>query len=184
MPRANCASSRPSIWREKVLSVSVPPDFFHSRQPVGIEIFYPHHFFQAKASVRAADATCLDPSVGSFADAEAGDYVVHHHGSGLNSSRHRFSAGAISGPDAGGQTIFRIVGQPDRLVLAVERHYGQHRPKGFFAHNAHFVIDFPQYRGRIIVRSDFRQTFSAASTRAPCARASSTWDSTFSNWRW
>ena len=73
----------------------------------------------------------------------------------------RVPAGAIACPHARRQAIFRIVGQANRLIVAVERHHRQHRAEGFLAHDAHLVSDIRQYGRRIIVLPDFRQAFSS-----------------------
>ena len=41
------------------LAIAIPPDFFHSRHVIGVEIFNSNHFLQTEASVRAAQAAGL-----------------------------------------------------------------------------------------------------------------------------
>src|SRR5208337_4348095 len=40
----------------EAFAVTVPPDFFHPRHEVHIQIFQSHHFFHAETSVSPADA--------------------------------------------------------------------------------------------------------------------------------
>src|SRR6266481_1249201 len=51
-------------------AVAEPPDFFHARNQIAVEILHAHHFFEAPAPVRAPQATRLHAAVGSLADAE------------------------------------------------------------------------------------------------------------------
>src|SRR4029077_14669008 len=51
-------------------TVAEPPDFFHARNHVAVEILHAHHFFQAPAPMRATQATQLHAAMWSFADAE------------------------------------------------------------------------------------------------------------------
>src|SRR5260370_29141375 len=51
-------------------TVAEPPDFFHTRKQVAVEILHAHHFFQAPTSMRTPHATRLHAAMRSFADAE------------------------------------------------------------------------------------------------------------------
>src|SRR5579862_8861905 len=88
------------------LPITVPPEFFYSGQAVDIDIFCTHHLFEAKPPMRASHAARFHPAVRGFADSEAGNEVVHHHGSSLNMSRDPLAALGIARPDAGGKTEF------------------------------------------------------------------------------
>ena len=71
------------------------------------------------------------------------------------------TAAAIARPDAGRQAVFRIVGQADGFVVALEGHHRQDRAKGLFAHDAHLVGDIGQHGRGVKVWADLRQTLSA-----------------------
>src|ERR1700722_12095134 len=61
-------------------AVAVPPDFFHPRHAVYIQIFHSHHFVKPETPVGAADAARLHTAMRSLADSETRDHVIHHHG--------------------------------------------------------------------------------------------------------
>src|SRR5713226_59418 len=44
-------------------SVAEPPDFFHARNQVAVEILHAHHFFQAPTPVRTTQATRLHAAI-------------------------------------------------------------------------------------------------------------------------
>ena len=75
------------------------PHFRHPRQPIGIQIFRSYHFLKPEASVGAARATGLDTAMWCFADAKAGDGIIHHHRSSLDPAGQSLSARAI--PESG-----------------------------------------------------------------------------------
>src|SRR6266404_3023543 len=68
-PRVQQIEEALHLARES-FTVAEPPDFFHARNQVAVEILHTHHFFQPPAPVRAPQATRLHAAVGSFADAE------------------------------------------------------------------------------------------------------------------
>ena len=101
----------------KTLPVAVPPDFFHPRHAVDIQIFHPHHFVQPKAPVSAAHAAGLHAAVRSFADAEARNHIIHHDCAGMDAPRQPLAAFAVARPHTRRQSIFGIVGQPHGFVV-------------------------------------------------------------------
>ena len=70
-PLANCKSKKPSICRANALAVSIPPDFLHAGYAIRVDVLDPHHFFQPKTPMSAAQTARLHASVRRFADAEA-----------------------------------------------------------------------------------------------------------------
>src|ERR1700722_6054176 len=68
----------------KDLTVRVPPDLLHAGHQIDVEIFCSDHLFKTKASMRAAQAASLDATMRSFADSEAGNYIIHHDRAGMN----------------------------------------------------------------------------------------------------
>src|SRR5713101_7726436 len=82
----------------KACAVTVPPDFLHPGHAIGINIFQPHHFFQAKTAVSPAYATRLYAAVGRLTDTEARDHVIHHNGASLNVPRQALAAFFVPGP--------------------------------------------------------------------------------------
>src|ERR1700674_66003 len=79
-----------------------PPDFFHARDQIAVEILHAHHFFQTPAPVRTPQATRLHASIRSLADAETRHYIVHHHRASIDLARQSLAASAIASPNAGG----------------------------------------------------------------------------------
>ncbi len=117
-----------------------------------------HHFLQTENAVGAAQPASLYSSMWSFTDAEAGDGVVHHDCASLDAAGQRFSACAIACPNAGGETEIRIIGQPDRFIISVERHYGKERTERLLAHDLHGMSDFGQYGGSVKIRAELRES--------------------------
>lgn len=114
-----------------------------------------------KAPVGAADAAGLNASVRCFADAEAGDDIIHHDGTGVDAAGQLLAAGGIARPDAGGEPVFRVIGKLDGLFVGIERHDRQHGAKGFLAHDAHLVGDIGENTRGIEIRSQLRQADAA-----------------------
>src|ERR1035441_4883024 len=81
--------------------IAEPPDFFHARQQVGVDVFHAYHFLQSPAPMRAAQAA-LHASMRSFADAETRHGAVHHHCASMYLASQSLAAGAIASPNAGG----------------------------------------------------------------------------------
>src|ERR1017187_4090456 len=81
--------------------IAEPPDFFHARQQVCVDVFHAYHFLQSPAPMRAAQAA-LHASMRSFADAETRHGVVHHHCASMDLASQSLAAGAIASPNAGG----------------------------------------------------------------------------------
>ena len=68
------------------LAISVPPDFLHAGQKVGVHVLDPYHLLQTDTSMGATHAARFHSAVRSFTDAEASDRVVHHDCRGLNTA--------------------------------------------------------------------------------------------------
>src|SRR5262245_18149680 len=96
--------------RGELRAIAVPPRLRHPVQRVPIDVLEPHHLFQARTPVRASDAALLHATMRRFAYGKAGDHIVDHDRACLNLPRECFAAGTITGPDAGSQPEFRIVG--------------------------------------------------------------------------
>src|SRR5438309_4850923 len=141
----------------ELFAVAVPPQLFHAREAVGVEVFYAHHFFQAELTVRTADAAGLEASVGSFADAEARDHVIHHDGSGVDLAGNCFSALLVTRPNAGREPELGIIHETDRFRIGGEGRDRQHGPEGFFAHDSHLVRDIGEDGGRVEMWAEFGQ---------------------------
>src|SRR5581483_7894761 len=69
-----------------------------------------------------AGTVMINDTVACFCISEAGDRVINHDCSGLQTGRNFFGAGAIAGPDAGRQAVIGIVCQFNRLLLGIEGH--------------------------------------------------------------
>src|SRR5258708_17147 len=100
-PRIQQVEEALHLARES-FTVAEPPDLFHARDQVAVEILHAHHFFQPPASVRTPHPTRLHAAVWSFADAETRHDVVHHHRAGINLACQSLAAGAIARPHACG----------------------------------------------------------------------------------
>src|SRR5580698_5886747 len=59
-------------------AVAVPPDLLHLGQTIRVHMLDSHHFLQTENAVSAAQPASLYSPMRSFADAEAGDGIVHH----------------------------------------------------------------------------------------------------------
>src|ERR1035438_2041144 len=145
----------------------MPPDFFHSRHSIHVEILYPDHLIEAKTSVSAADAAGFHTAVGSFTDTEAGNHIVHHDGAGMDAPREALAAPRVTGPHARRKAVFGVVREAHGFVVVGARHYGKHRPKRFFPHDAHVVRHVGQHGGSVEIWTQLWQPRSACEN--PCA---------------
>src|SRR6202044_774161 len=98
-------------------AVTVPPYFFHSWCEVYVQIFQPDHFFEAKASMGAADTARLYSAMRSLADAETRNHIVDHDSARLNAPRQALTALPAASPHARREAKFRVVGETHRFLV-------------------------------------------------------------------
>src|SRR5713226_3456017 len=129
-------SSRASIWRAKAFPYPYHQTFSIPGRRSESRYFIRTISSRPRRPCERPLPLALTPPW-RFANAEAGDRVVHHHRSCLDAPGRRLSARAIAGPHTGRQAVFGLVGEADGIFIAVERHYRQYRTEGFFPHDAH-----------------------------------------------
>src|SRR5258708_13911492 len=134
-PAQACRPAWPKLEVEKAFhlprearAVAVPPDFLHSRHEVGVQVFQPHHLFQPKASVSAAQAAGLDTAVRRLADAKAEDRIVHHYRAGLDAPRQAFSASSVPSTHTRAPPKLRAIGSRSHSFLPFKSLHANHRP--------------------------------------------------------
>src|SRR5579864_568085 len=153
--------NKPAHLLDESRAIAVPPEFLHAGHAVRVNVLGPHHFFQAEASVSAADAAGFLASVRSFADAEAGNEVIDHHGPGVDAARQSLTAMTVARPHAGREAELGIVGQRDGLVFAFERANGKHGSESLFTHDGHGVSDVGEDGGSKKILAEFLHRFAA-----------------------
>src|ERR1051325_8672519 len=97
----------------------------------------------------------------SFANAEAGNNIIHHDCSCLNSACEFFTSLVITCPNAGCKAELAIVGELNGLFIAVKRHNWQHRAECFFPHDPHFMRDIRKYGWSVEARAEFGQALAS-----------------------
>src|SRR5579863_6483588 len=92
---------------------------------------------------RAAVSAVLDPDPGKLGVQIVAAVDVDRARS--RPVREHLAALDILGPNRSSEAVRAVVHQPDSLVFAIDRHDPNDRPKAFFLHYAHAVIDVHQH---------------------------------------
>src|SRR6516165_8064821 len=111
------------------------------QEVLGLAVVLQHHL-----PVLAADA-------GDLVTAERGArwvlvVAVGPHPARLDGTAHAEGPAAVTGPDAGAQTVERVVGDLDRLGLIAEGGHGQDRAEDLLLEYPHLVV--PPEHGRLV----------------------------------
>src|ERR1043166_1641810 len=101
----------------------------------------PDQFHQAGLPMRAAEATLFHPAPGRLSNCVSVEDFIDCYRAGLNLSRELLAPRYVVCPDAGRQAEVAVIRQTNRLVICLEGHDWQHRPKGLFAHDIHLMSD-------------------------------------------
>src|SRR4051794_9917128 len=96
---------------------------------------------EAEFGVRAADAGVLDATPGALAGAVAEGVVVDPDHSRFDPAGDPLALLAVPGPNRGAEAELGVVGEFDRLLLAVDRDDRQDRTEDLLAHDPHLVAD-------------------------------------------
>src|SRR5579863_5570528 len=111
-------------------------------------------------TIFAADAGVFESSPGCLRIIR---HVVDHHSPGPYLRSHSTRALKVGPEDGGVEAIFRVVGDPDRLVLGVVSDDGQYRAEDLLLGDRHVVLHVDKNRGfhEVTRLEAFRMTLAA-----------------------
>src|SRR5271167_4304544 len=132
----SCERGPGTAVRKRIAAISVPPDWRFVEVDVyqlGFEVL-----LQAPRAELAAEPGLLESSPGRFH--VGGLHVVDPDDSGANLLHGAEGLEDVAGPDSGGESVGRIVGDPDSVCFVVEGNDTGDGSEDFFAGDAGTVV--------------------------------------------
>src|SRR5262249_51266609 len=123
---------------------------------------------QAELSVHAPEAALLGAAEGRFGNPIGDHAVVDHRAARRHRPGQLDAAPLVARPDARVQSVARVVGEPQPLLLVAYPHHGHQRAEALLAHHQHLVVDVGEHGG-LVEESGIRRIASASREDAGAA---------------
>src|SRR5262249_2024254 len=121
-----------------------PPEVRNKRQTVHVNVLRVHELEQACAAMGSAKPTLFHAAPRCLGDTVSVEDFIDHDCASVNAFGQPPAPRDVVGPNTRCQSVSTVVGEAHRIVLRLEGHDWEYRPKSFFTHHFHVVTHVGQ----------------------------------------